>query len=173
MKMSYHERLQEIRRNFVMRYQDRQTCMTLFEQILWEYGMLPKEEEMDRSISDDNFLGLIKMALAHKDVHSNRDHEVSKDRSYPPQRCPLCSKQVRQLVGSVQDHRQIHALKPPRCESCAVRWMEENILHYSVGSGVPKGDEFFTPDATACTPLRKDEAAFFDGYEKEMKNFKP
>lgn len=77
--MSYHTRIREIMSNFVMGYQDRETCITMFEELLHEYGLLPVEEQLDRTITNENFIALLKMAREHKDPKSNRDPEASKE----------------------------------------------------------------------------------------------
>lgn len=66
--MSYQSRIREIQSAFVMGFQDRETCITMFESLLHEYGMLPHQEQLDRTISNENFLALLKAAKEHKGV---------------------------------------------------------------------------------------------------------
>jgi hypothetical protein len=77
--MTYHQRIRDIQRNFVMGHQDRETCLALFDALLHEYGLLPKDEGIDRAITNDNFIGLLKLALNYRDPKSNRDPETTKD----------------------------------------------------------------------------------------------
>jgi len=77
--MSYHQRIREIQRNLVMGHRDKQSCLVEFEALLHEYGLLPPDEELDKAITDDNFVGLLKLALNYRDPKSNRDPEVTKD----------------------------------------------------------------------------------------------
>jgi hypothetical protein len=77
--MTYFQRVQEIQRNFVAGFLDRESSLALFEELLHEYGLLPKEEVIDRTITNENFLALLSLALQHKDPKSARDPEISKD----------------------------------------------------------------------------------------------
>jgi hypothetical protein len=79
--VTYHQRIRDIQRNLVMGHQDKQTCLAMFDELLHEYGLLPKEEGIDRSITDDNFLGLLKLALNYRDPKSSRDPLVSREAS--------------------------------------------------------------------------------------------
>jgi hypothetical protein len=67
--MSYHTRIREIQSAFVMGFQDRETCISLFEGLMHEYGLLPQEEQLDRTITNENFLALLKMAKDHRGIH--------------------------------------------------------------------------------------------------------
>ena len=64
--MSYQSRIREIQSSFVMGFQDRETCISMFESLLHEHDMLPKEEQLDRTITNETFLALLKMAKEHK-----------------------------------------------------------------------------------------------------------
>jgi len=64
--MSYQSRIREIQSAFVMGFQDRETCIIMFESLLHEFGLLPVEEQLDRTISNENFLALLKMAKEHR-----------------------------------------------------------------------------------------------------------
>ena len=56
--------------------------------------------------------------------------------------------------------RKITALNPPRCERCAIDWMEKHL------ENSPKGE-----NVDLIKPLSKEEIKFFDEYEKEMEDF--
>lgn len=199
MSMSYHQRVREIMSNFVMGYQDRETCITRFEDLLHEYGFLPKEEQIDRSITNENLLGMMKMAKDQKDPRSNRDPEVSKDMRHAPamnaihnllysnppaaehyriadsilQRCPICHKQVQGVYNRMATaDQQVVPIDPPRCKDCMLKWIQDTYgtgPHSNIATPAPT----FTPDITAATPLRPDEFDFFQQYEQEMDGFKP
>jgi hypothetical protein len=201
MSMNYHKRVREIMSGFVMGHLDRETCITQFEDLMHEYGLLPKDEQIDRTISNENFLGLLKMAKDQKDPRSNRDPEASKDMRHAPamdaihnlltpdvpgadqhyriaqsvqQRCPVCQKPCEGVYNRMQtlDH-QVVPVDPPRCKTCMLKWIEDT---FGTGphSNVAKAPELsFTPDITAATPLRPDEMDFFQQYEQEMEDFKP
>jgi hypothetical protein len=69
--MIYHQRIRVIQRDLVMGHRDKQSCLADFEALLHEYGLLPPEEELDKTISDDNFVGLLKLALNYRDPKQN------------------------------------------------------------------------------------------------------
>ncbi len=94
--MTYHQRIREIQRNLVMGHRDKQTCLAEFEALLHEYGLLPDDEKLDTGISDDNLVGLLKLALNHRDPKSNRDPEVSND---PTVRYLQSLKDINQMLG--------------------------------------------------------------------------
>ena len=167
--MNYQNKLQKIQKEFVLGIKDKFTCMTKFEQVLWEYGLLPKQEELDREMSNEHFSRLIQMAMEHTDTHSDRDPENSEELDneyaaafYSVRVCPICHiTQSRPLVGSVSDlARKITALNPPRCERCAIDCMKKHL------ENSPKGE-----NVDLIKPLSKEEKKFFDEYEKEMEDF--
>jgi len=67
--MSYQSRIREIQSAFMLGFQDRLTCIQMFEGLLHEYGMLPVEEQLDRTITNENFLALLKAAKEHRGIH--------------------------------------------------------------------------------------------------------
>jgi hypothetical protein len=67
--MSYQSRIREIQSAFMLGFQDRDTCITMFEGLLHEYGLLPPEEQIDRTITNENFLALLKAAKEHRGIH--------------------------------------------------------------------------------------------------------
>jgi hypothetical protein len=198
--MTYHQRVREIMSGFVMGHLDRETCITKFEDLMHEYGLLPKEELIDRTISNENFLGLLKMAKEQKDPRSNRDPESSKDMRHAPamdaihnllmpgipgsdqyriadsvqQRCPVCQKPCQGVYNRMNTpDNQVFPVDPPRCKDCMLKWIQDT---FGTGphSNIPKAPELsFTPDITAASPLRPDEFDFFKQYEQEMEDFKP
>ena len=83
MSQSYNDRIKLITLHFMVGSIDRETSLALFEDLLHEYGLLPAEEQLDRTITNENFLALLRMAAQQRDVKSNRDLEVSKDPPLP------------------------------------------------------------------------------------------
>jgi hypothetical protein len=77
--MNYLDRIREIQRNFTMGFLDRESSLVLFEDLLHEYGLLPVEEQLDRTITNENFLALLRLAQEHRGAKSSRDPEVSKE----------------------------------------------------------------------------------------------
>ena len=67
--MSYQSRIREIQSAFMLGFQDRETCISMFEGLLHEYGLLPVEEQLDRTITNENFLALLKAAKEHRGIH--------------------------------------------------------------------------------------------------------
>jgi hypothetical protein len=196
--MTYHARIREIQRNLVMGQADRETCFSKFEQILHEYGLLPVEEELDRTITNENFLNLLNMALAHNDVRSNRDPEKSND--IPTQgalldsplmnvddgyrltdsilhRCPVCHKQIPQGTGlynrvQLREKEPPVPIDPPRCHACMMKWAEDYVMKSGIRSSIQR-DVSFSLDTSAVSDFDKSETDFFAKYEEQMRDFKP
>src|SRR5271167_3241720 len=66
--MNYQGRIREIQSAFVMGYHDRETCIKMFEELLHDYKLLPEAETLDRTITNENFLALLKAAKDHRDL---------------------------------------------------------------------------------------------------------
>src|SRR5580658_9297243 len=147
--MTYFQRIQEIQRNFVAGFLDRESSLALFEDLLHEYGLLPKEEVIDRTITNENFLALLSLALQHKDPKSARDPEISRETAIERvpqalerilnasqqrisdslmQNCPVCKARVtgiyNRMVGA--DNQTI-PVDPPRCKACMMLWIQEKF----------------------------------------------
>lgn len=197
--MTYQQRVRDIMSSFVMGHLDRETCITQFEDLMHEYGLLPKDDQIDRTITNENFLGLLRMAKEHKDPRSNSDPEISKDMRHAPamdaihnlmggmpgttenyriadsvqQRCPICQKPCQGVYNRMQTlDQQAIPIDPPRCKDCMMKWVEQ---HFGSGphSKLATIEPSFGLDITAATPLRPDEQDFFKQYEQEMEDFKP
>jgi len=69
--MSYQSRVREIQSAFTLGFQDRETCINLFESLLHEYGLLPHEEQLDRSLTNEGFLALLKAARDQRGVRDD------------------------------------------------------------------------------------------------------
>src|SRR5271170_845411 len=131
--MNYQGRIREIQSAFVMGYQDRETCIKMFEELLHDYELLPKDDQLDRTITNENFLHLLKAAKEHRDMPSqqrpippfgtiealaqvNRPHPIA---DIVKQRCPVCEKHVQALFNRVQSmDQQFISVDPPRCQAC-------------------------------------------------------
>jgi|SRR5271157_5221557 len=98
---SYNNRVKMIQLNFVKGFIDRETSFTLFEDVLHDYGLLPAEERLDRTITNDNFLSLLRMAAQQRDVKSNRDLEVSPPELAPGNQNPV--KDRYRIAGDLTD----------------------------------------------------------------------
>lgn len=194
--MSYHQRIREIQRNLVMGHRDKQSCLVEFEALLHEYGLLPPDEALDTNITDDNFVGLLKLALNYRDPKSNRDPLVSREQgllgdgtpgdymipSIPEaadiagiikRRCPVCEQQVPGLFNRLQTaDSRVLPIDPPRCEQCMLKWMEKES-GYSLRPKGSTSDSSVSKDDSEATPLNPDEAVFFADFEEQMKGFKP
>jgi hypothetical protein len=188
---SYNLRVMQIYQEFTMGIADRETSMTKFEDLLHEYGLLPLEEQLDRTITNENFIALLRMASEHRDVRSNRDPEVSKDlvqnvaltksTGIPhyrladsiTQSCPICKVKVTGLYNRMQSlDNQTIPVDPPRCKNCMMKWVEE---HFGTGinSNLATPYPMVSVDDTKVTPMDANEIEFFSQYEEQMKDFTP
>lgn len=187
---SYNMRVMQIYQEFTMGISDRETSMTKFEDLLHEYGLLPLEEQLDRTITNENFIALLRMASEHRDVKSNRDPEISKDlvqnisltKSSMPhyriadsitQNCPICKVKVTGLYNRMQSlDNQTIPVDPPRCKNCMMKWVEE---HFGTGinSSLATPYPMVSVDDTKVTPMDANEIDFFSQYEEQMKDFTP
>jgi predicted Zn-ribbon and HTH transcriptional regulator len=194
--MSYQSRIREIQSSFVMGFQDRETCLSLFEDLLHEYGLLPHEEQLDRTITNENFLTLLKMAKdvrevpppvseieKHLDLESMRKtaenlKKLAERMGKSGQRfriadsvsrnCPVCQKPVRALFNRVQslDH-QVLPVDPPRCQGCMMKWVEEKFG--PLQDLKPDEPAPATPqDDSPVSPMSDEEIAWFASLEKQM-----
>jgi hypothetical protein len=181
--MSYHSRIREIQSAFVMGYQDRETCISLFETLLHEYNLLPKEEQLDRTITNENFLALLKMAKDHRinaEAPANLQAqqratgtEITPYRvaNSVKQRCPICQKAINALFNRVQSlDNQIIPVDPPRCQECMMKWVAERFEINK--SRLSEPAPTVTVDRTPASPMKPDEMDFFAFYEKQMEEEK-
>src|SRR5277367_2277597 len=154
--MTYFQRLQEIHRNFVAGFLDRESSLALFEDVLHEYGLLPKDENIDRTITNENFLALLSLAQRHQDPKSNVDPEISKETAIEKygtdlerigsmlglnmknpqyrlsdsilQSCPVCKAKVTGIYNRmVGANNQTIPVDPPRCKACMMIWIQEKF----------------------------------------------
>jgi len=173
--MNYQSRIREIQSAFVMEYQDRETCISMFEELLHDYGLLPKDDQLDRTITNENFLNLLKAAREHRDLPP-QSPSTAIELARPPyriadsikQNCPVCQKPVPALFNRVQSmDQQFIPVDPPRCQSCMMKWVEER---FGVSASGSKPSNFVSLhlDKSPASPLRPDETTFFAEYEKQM-----
>lgn len=171
---NYQGRIREIQSAFVMGYQDRETCIRMFEELLHDYNLLPKEEQLDRTITNERFLALLKTAKDHTDRSprpANPEAGIAKIGESAVRYCPVCQKPTQALFNRVQSlDQQTIPVEPPRCQECMTKWVREKF-------GAAPGDSFvdrskaeptFTVDRTPASPMKPDEADFFAEYEKQM-----
>lgn len=183
--MTYSDRIKEIIQNFIMGITDRETCFQKFEDLLHEYTLLPAEESLDRGITNENFLALLKLAQKHTpqqpaaqaaqqalDAYQQaltRPHYRISDSIL--QTCPVCKQKVNgiynRMVGAEQ---QSIPVDPPRCKACMMKWIEEKFG----GDNKPKPEPLsLSVDTSPASPMDAAETDFFSQYEAEMKDFKP
>ena len=183
--MNYQGRIREIQSAFVMGYQDRETCIRMFEELLHDYDLLPKAEQLDRTITNENFLNLLKAAKEHRDLPT-RQHEqpqnptqalekVNKALGGQPnfrladsikQRCPVCQQPAQALFNRVQSLDQQHIpVDPPRCQPCMMKWVEEK---FGVRPTIAVPNASVSVDGTPASPMKPDELEFFAAYERQM-----
>ena len=195
----YLQRIQVIQHQFVLGMADRETSLTLFEDLLHEYGFLPVEEQLDRAITNENFLALLRMAQ-HKNVKSddskfeekplpgslaqasNKDLDRIGDMAVMPryriadsvrQNCPICKAKVGGLYNRMQGlDNQIIPVDPPRCKTCMMRWVEE---YFGLGthSKIAEPPSSMSVDNSLVKPLDEAEIDFFKQYEKQMEEYPP
>jgi Pyruvate/2-oxoacid:ferredoxin oxidoreductase delta subunit len=175
---TFHARVAQITANFVTGQADRETSLQLFEQVLHEFGFLPKEETIDRSISNENFLSLLRMAREQKNPASNPVQRLTDQwRAVVPRlaaqitnRCPVCQQQAPQgLYSSMQDmDGKVVPVDPPRCHACMIKWVEKYVEGPSIRKELPS----FSVDESTVKPLDTAETDFFKQMEKDMEGFK-
>lgn len=182
--MSYQSRIRDIQSAFVMGYHDRETCIEMFETLLHEFGFLPPTENLDRRISNENFLVLLKaaregdktrvqqaqQAQAQSD-HSAVNHGMEPRPPYRltdsiKQRCPVCQKPINALFNRVQSiDMQSMPVDPPRCQECMMSWVKEHF-------GLPQDTVLKTNqpdrDHSPVTTMTPQEVDFFAAYEAQM-----
>lgn len=200
--MSYQHRIREIMSSFVMGHQDRETCISRFEALMHEYQLLPVTEHIDRTISNENFLAMLKAAKEHKADSHQKDmrhapamdaitrlifpeHNIIPDRPGHHYRiadsvthhCPVCEKPCQGVYNSMKTlDQQVFPVDPPRCHACMVKWIEEKFGTAVVNSSATVAKEShtaFTRDTTEPGSMSPDEFDFFKQYEQEMDGFKP
>jgi hypothetical protein len=200
--MTYFQRIQEIQRNFVAGFLDRESSLALFEDILHEYGLLPKEEVIDRTITNENFLALLALALQHKEPKSNRDPEVSNDpQSQAIEKYTKDLERIGNLTGLNMKNPQ-YRLSDSILQSCPVcKAKVTGIYNRMVGadnqtipvdpprckacmmlwiqekfgsSQEPKHAEpaSVSIDSSTVSTMDASEADFFKDFEEQMKDFK-
>src|SRR5271157_7891 len=169
---NYQTRIREIQSAFVMGYHDRETCIKMFEELLHDYKLLPKEEQLDRTITNETFLTLLKTAkdTVHRTTLPNPSLAIERFRiaDAVKQRCPICEKPVNALFNRVQGlDQQSVPVDPPRCQDCMMKWVEEK---FGVTPNNPKSGKSAQAslwiDVSPASPLKPDEAVFFAEYEK-------
>jgi hypothetical protein len=171
--------------NFVTGAIDRETSLTMFEQVLHEFGFLPKEELLDRTISNENFLALLKMAKDQKSLPIPTDtgsitgqgslvddwqKAVPRLAGIINNRCPVCMQRVQGVYSSMQDFDgRMVPVDPPRCHSCMIKWVEKMMSQPTAPAEKPN----FSLDESVVKPLDTAELDFFKQMEKDMEGFKP
>lgn len=178
--MNYYARIREIQLNFVMGYQDRETCISLFEVVLHEYGLLPNAEQLDRTISNDTFIALLKRACEYKNPQSSSEPEPKEAvqqalhslANIIKRNCPVCQKPATNLFSSVAHGMNNMTVDPPRCQVCMTKWVEEwTGSRTNSNSSIPETPTL-TIDSTSPTQMSPTEFDFFRQYESEMEGFK-
>lgn len=178
--MGYHDRVREIRNSFIMGYHDRETCISMFEELLHEHGLLPAEETLDRTITNESFIALLRAAQSQKEPNPKKSAEDFQSEIYGlaksiKQRCPVCQKPSNGLYNRVQSlDSQVVPVDPPRCQECMMKWVAENFgVSSDAKRDTPVPTPMFSLDNTKPTPLNLTEMDFFKQYEEEMDGFKP
>jgi hypothetical protein len=160
--MNYQSRIREIQSAFVMGYHDRETCIRMFEELLHDYKLLPKEEQLDRAITNENFLSLLKTA---KDSSVSNTTAIQRFNPIKP-RCPVCEKEVKALFNRVQGpDREFMAVEPPRCQECMMQWVQKE---FGVTPGKSSAPQFV--DHSNVSTMKPEELEFFAEYEKQMQD---
>jgi hypothetical protein len=179
--MSYQSRIRDIQSAFVMGYHDRETCIEMFESLLKEHGFLPPTEAIDRAITNENFLALLKAAkdgnrqrmqaleaqaaqLAQQQaVDHGMEHANYRIADSVKQRCPICQKPINALFNRVQSiDMQVLPVDPPRCQECMMAWVKERFdVSHAIRTNA-------NADGSPVSPMSPSELDFFAVYEKQM-----
>jgi hypothetical protein len=195
--MSYQSRIREIQSAFMLGFQDRDTCISMFESLLHEYGMLPVEEQLDRTITNENFLALLKMAKEHRGIHDAQPT----DPSQKLENLKLAEDNLRKLTRWMErmaqggDDRRFRIADSVnrQCPVCrkpttALFNRVQSLDHQTMPVEPPRcqdcmmkwvAERFGTPvnttatpattvDGSPTSPLSSSEADFFAEYEKQM-----
>jgi hypothetical protein len=182
--MSYQSRIRDIQSAFVMGYHDRETCIEMFEALLKEFGFLPPTESLDRAITNENFLALLKAAkdgnktkmqqleaqalaqqqqLAERALNHGMEQANYRIADSVKQRCPVCQKPINALFNRVQSiDMQVLPVDPPRCQECMMAWVRER---FDMAHAVRTNSSL---DGTPVSPMSPSELDFFAVYEKQM-----
>ena len=179
--MSYQSRIRDIQSAFVMGYHDRETCIEMFESLLKEFGFLPPTETLDRAITNENFLALLKAAregnkgqvqqaqqAMQQSDHAAVNHGMEPQPPYRiadsvKQRCPVCQKPINALFNRVQSiDMQVIPVDPPRCQECMMAWVKER---FDVSHAIRTNS---AADGSPVSPMSPSELDFFAVYEKQM-----
>jgi hypothetical protein len=188
--MNYQGRIREIQSAFVMGYQDRETCIRMFEELLHDYKLLPAGEQLDRTITNENFLNLLKAAKDHtvnKQIPSSpqqpsspvealekinkalngQDYRIANSIK---QRCPVCQQPAQALFNRVQSLDQQHIpVDPPRCQPCMMTWVEEKFgVTPHIHGKLAEPHSTVSRDGSPTSPMSPSEADFFAEYERQM-----
>jgi hypothetical protein len=184
----WQARIREIQTSFIMGYLDRETCIEQFEQLLHEYGVLPPDEGVDRTITNDSFMALLKVAKEYKDARPTRTPKDALPAGVEPMydltslsssiagRCPVCREKASGLYNRIQMSpfdRETVPIDPPRCRNCMMKWVQENVTDADIRSAATPHVPPFSEDDSLVKPLDAAETDFFASYEKEMAKFKP
>jgi hypothetical protein len=183
--MNYQGRIREIQSAFVMGYQDRETCIRMFEELLHDYKLLPAGEQLDRTITNENFLNLLKAAKDHtvnKQIPNSPQQPASQSlvgaqqaaqyrlADSIKQRCPVCQQPAQALFNRVQSLDQQHIpVDPPRCQPCMMKWVEEKFgVTPHVHGKLAETPSTVSRDGSPTSPMSPSEADFFAEYERQM-----
>jgi hypothetical protein len=177
--MSYQSRIRDIQSAFVMGYHDRETCIEMFESLLKEFGFLPPTESLDRAITNENFLALLKAAKdgdkqkmqaleaqAQRLAQQALNHGIEQNYRIADsvkQRCPVCQKPITALFNRVQSiDMQVLPVDPPRCQECMMAWVKER---FDTSHAVRTNS---SADGSPVSPMSPSELDFFAVYEKQL-----
>jgi hypothetical protein len=157
--VSLQERAKEILGAFAAGRKGKEACMSLFEALLRQHGMLPPGGRLDRSMPGADFMSLLMAARDRKDEPPYRLADSI------ARRCPVCGRKASGLFGRLREPGGRETpVDPPRCRECMLGWVERR----GASARQPEPALPFTPDTTAGIPMSPDELDFFQQYEKEM-----
>jgi len=173
---NYQGRIREIQSAFVMGYQDRDTCIRMFEELLHDYDLLPNDQQLDRAVTNESFLSMLRAAKEHRDLPPQQAASQSivnaatasqyRIADSVKQRCPVCERQVVALFNRVQTlDKETIPVDPPRCQECMMKWIEGKFAPLKNLKPEP---HYVIQDPTPASPMKPDETDFFSMYEKQM-----
>jgi hypothetical protein len=196
--MSYQSRIREIQSAFTLGFEDRETCISMFETLLHEYGLLPVMNQLDRAITNENFLALLKAAKDHMGVSEtplpiseNLKHlELAEAKEELRKFAQWVEKMSRgadqryRIADSV-NHRCPVCQKPTNSLFNRIRNRDHEEIpvdpprcqtcmlkwvqeRYGVPATEASAPLPTTEDGSPVSPLRMDEIDFFAEYERQM-----
>ncbi len=172
--IDFHEELKTIQYFWTKGHITKASAITQLESLMYRYGLLSDNEEIDPDISDNGLALVIAQvaALSDESIRRSRDNCEQKQ-IVCSHRCSICQKWVEAVFTEIkmnddedrgtttlQQEPEVVKFNPPRCEECVREFLDEFVF----GS-----KRSYIPDTTTA-PMSLTERKFFHQYEEQMKD---